>query len=66
MMDVTSLGLGGGFKYVFFFKYVHAYFGEMIQFDEHILQNGLKQMVPRGLIIGFQGLAFDSEPNLQP
>ena len=51
---------------MFFFLNVHAYFGEMIQFDSYILQNGLKQMVPRGLIIGFQGLLFDSEPNLQP
>ena len=35
---VTNKNFGDGFKYIFF--YFHPYFGETIQFDEHIFQRG--------------------------
>ena len=44
---ILNADLGGGFKYLFNF---HPYMGEMIQFDEHIVQQGLK---PPEMYAGF-------------
>jgi len=58
--------LGGGFKYFFTF---HRYFGEMIQFDEHIFQMGwfnhqLEMLVENNLAADFWVLRL-SRQNLQ-